>query len=175
MEVNLLDIIILIPLLLFAFNGYKKGLIIEIATLIALVLGIYAAIHFSDYTAGLLTESFSIDKEYLSILSFIVTFIVVLVLVLMLGKVLEKLVNILMLGILNKLAGAVFGILKGALLMSVLIFLINYMDSNSTIIKKEAIKKSFLYNKVEPIAPWIYKKLDIEEVKKAVPDPKKLI
>jgi membrane protein required for colicin V production len=46
MELNLLDIIILIPLLLFAYNGYKKGLIIEIATLIALVLGIYASIHF---------------------------------------------------------------------------------------------------------------------------------
>ena len=43
MTVNLLDILIIVPLLLFAWNGYRKGLIIEIASLAALVLGLYAA------------------------------------------------------------------------------------------------------------------------------------
>ncbi len=175
MEINLLDIIILIPLLLFAYNGFKKGLIIEIATLVALILGIYSAIYFSDYTAGLLTQSFKIDQEYLSIISFIVTFIGVLVLVLLLGKILEKMVNILMLGVLNKLAGALFGILKGALLVSILIFLINYFDSGQRIIKKSAIEKSLLYKRVEPIAPWIYQKFNLEKIKESIPEPSKII
>ena len=175
MEINLLDILILIPLLLFAYHGYKKGLIIEVATLAALLLGIYSAIYFSDFTAGLITQSFKVDKEYLSVISFIVTFIGVLVLVLFLGKILEKLVNVLLLGFLNKIAGAIFGILKGALLVSVIIFLINYFDTNSTVIRKSAIEKSLLYKQVKPIAPWLYKKFDIEDVKKKIPDPWKLI
>ena len=102
MSINLLDLILLIPLLLFAFQGYKKGIIIEVATLLALVLGIYAALFFSDYTANLLTGSFNISKEYLNIIAFIVTFIGVLILVLLLGKLLEKVVNLLLLGFINK-------------------------------------------------------------------------
>jgi len=175
MELNVIDILILIPLLLFAFNGYKKGLIIEIATLSALMLGIYSAVYFSNYTAALLTDSFKINEEYLSVVSFVVTFIGVLVLVLLLGKILEKIINVLMLGFLNKLAGAFFGLFKGALLVSILIFLINYFDGSSTIIKKEAIEKSLLYDKVEPLAPWIYKKFNIESVKKSLPDPQKIV
>jgi len=175
MSINLLDLILLIPLLLFAFQGYKKGIIIEVATLVALILGIYAALFFSDYTANLLTGSFNINKEYLNIIAFIVTFVGVLILVLLLGKVLEKVVNLLLLGFINKLAGALFGILKGALLLSILIFLINYFDVNASIIKKEARKESLLYKNIEPIAPWIYEKFNLQELKENIPDPKDII
>jgi len=175
MNINLLDLILLIPLLLFAFQGYKKGIIIEVATLVALVLGIYAALFFSDVTANLLTNSFNIDKEYLNIIAFIATFIGVLILVLLLGKVLEKVVNLLLLGFVNKLAGAIFGILKGALLLSILIFLINYFDVNSSIIKEDARKESLLYKNIEPIAPWIYEKFNLEELKENLPDPEDVI
>ncbi len=175
MEINVVDILILIPLLIFAFHGYKKGLIIGIATLVALVLGIYSAIYFSDFTAGMLTQSFDIDEGYISIVAFVVTFIVVILLVLLLGKILEKLVNILMLGFLNKLAGALFGILKGALLVSVIIFIVNYFDPQSKFVKKEAIEKSILYKQVEPIAPWLYDKLNLEKLKKSIPEPSELI
>ena len=51
MSINLLDIILLIPLLWFGYNGYKKGLIIEIASLAAFILGLYFAFYFSDFTA----------------------------------------------------------------------------------------------------------------------------
>ncbi len=175
MNINLLDIVLLVPLLLFAFNGYKKGIIIEIATLAALVLGIYAALFFSGYTANLLTGSFNISTEYLNIIAFIVTFIGVLIVVMFIGKLLEKVINLLMLGIVNKLAGALFGILKGALLLSILIFLINYFDTDASIIKKEARTQSVLYKNVEPVAPWIYEKFNLEKLKENIPDPKDII
>ncbi|RLD87408.1 MAG: CvpA family protein [Bacteroidetes bacterium] len=175
MNINLLDLILLIPLLLFAFNGYKKGIIIEVTTLVALVLGIYAALFFSNYTANLLTGSFNISTDYLNIIAFIATFIGVLVAVMIIGKLLEKVVNLLMLGIVNKLAGALFGIVKGALLLSILIFLINYFDTNASIIKKEARTKSILYKNIEPVAPWIYEKFNLEKLKENIPDPKDII
>ena len=175
MNINLLDLILLIPLLLFAFNGYKKGIIIEVTTLAALILGIYAALFFSGYTANLLTGSFNISTEYLNIIAFVATFIGVLVVVMIIGKLLEKVVNLLMLGIINKLAGALFGILKGALLLSILIFLINYFDTNASIIKKEACTESILYKNIEPVAPWIYEKFNLEKLKENLPDPKDVI
>jgi len=86
MTINLLDIIIIVPLLLFAWGGYKKGFVIEVASLAALVLGLYMAFFFSDFAAQMLNDLFDIDQKYVAVIAFILTFIVVLFLVLAVGK-----------------------------------------------------------------------------------------
>jgi membrane protein required for colicin V production len=156
MEVNVLDIILLIPLLLFAYNGFKKGIIIELASLAALILGLYFAFYFSDLAADLLNKWFSIDPSYLAAIAFIVTFLVVVVVVVTVGKILQKFIDILLLGFFNKLAGAIFGLLKGALVLSILIFIINYFDGSRSVFKKETCEKSIFYTPVESIAPKLY-------------------
>ncbi len=175
MTINLLDIIILIPLLLFAWQGYRKGFIIEVATLAALLLGIYFALYFSDYAATLLTEYFTIDEKYLAILSFIVTFVVVVVAVVLVGKIVQKFINLLLLGFLNKAAGAVFGLLKGALLVSILLALIHYFDANENLIKKEQKEQSVLYHPVASVVPWLYSWLDLENFDIKIPKKEDLI
>lgn len=50
---NYIDIILLLPLLYGAYRGFSRGLIIEVATLLGLLLGVYIAIKFSGYTGGL--------------------------------------------------------------------------------------------------------------------------
>ena len=44
-----LDIIIAIPLVIFIWKGWRKGLVFELANLAGLVVGIYCAVHFSQY------------------------------------------------------------------------------------------------------------------------------
>ncbi len=175
MNITLLDILLLIPILLFAWKGYKKGLIIEVSTLAALILGLYFAFYFSDFAAGMLTSSFNINHRYLGMLSFVITFIAVVIMILAIGKILEKFINILMLGFFNKLGGALFGALKGALYLSILIFLINYIDNNRNIIKRDAAAKSFLYGPVESFAPLLYSKLHLENINIKLPDKDKII
>ncbi len=46
---NWLDIVLAIPLLWFTYKGFRNGLIIELASLAALILGIFIALHFSFY------------------------------------------------------------------------------------------------------------------------------
>lgn len=164
MTINTLDLIILIPLLLWAWQGYKKGLIISVASLAALVLGLYFAFYFSDFTAGQLKKHFDISPEYMAIVSFIVTFIVVVVAVVLVGKLLHKFVNVLMLGFLNKAAGLVFGVLKGALYLSILMFLINYFDPGEHLLKKEYKQKSLLYTPVASFAPLLYSRLNLDNL-----------
>ena len=175
MNINLLDILIIVPLLLFAWNGYKKGLIIELASLAALVIGLYMAFFFSDFAAGLLNDFFDIDQKYVAVLAFILTFIAVLFLVMAVGKIVQKFVDILLLGFLNKLAGAVFGMLKGALLLSILIFVINYFDFGEYIIKKDTREKSIFYEPVESIAPALYSWLDSNNFTFDIPDKEELM
>ena len=53
---NYLDIIIAIILFIFGWKGMRKGLIIEVVTLLAFGAGIYGAMHFSDFTAAHLQD-----------------------------------------------------------------------------------------------------------------------
>ncbi len=175
MSVNILDLILLIPLLFFGYQGYKKGLIIEVASLAALVLGLYFAFYFSDFAAEMLNYLFTLEEKYVSVLAFIMTFIVVIFLVITTGKIVQKFVDILLLGLLNKLAGAAFGVLKGALLLSILIFVINYVDSGQNLINPEARQKSMFYEPIESIAPTLYSRLNLDHIDFDIPDKEELI
>ena len=55
---NWLDIVIFCIIGLLVINGIRKGFILSLATLIALVLGIWAAIHYSSYISNFLNKTF---------------------------------------------------------------------------------------------------------------------
>lgn len=175
MTVNLLDILILIPLLLWAYQGYKKGLIVSLASLAALVLGLYFALYFSDFTAGKLTEYFNINDQYLAIIAFLVTFAVVAIIVIITGKIVQKFIDVLLLGFLNKIAGAFFGILKGALYLSLLFFLINFFDPGHNLIKQEHRDRSVLYEPVESFAPFLYSWLNLDNLHIKLPSKEEIL
>src|SRR5690554_7021619 len=74
---NFVDIVIIVPLLYAAWVGFRKGLIVEVFTLLALLVGIYAGIHFSDWTSNLIKENIDIEGKYLPVVAFTVTFLAV--------------------------------------------------------------------------------------------------
>ena len=94
--------IILAALLLFGFiRGLFKGLFVEIASLLALVLGIYGAIHFSNYAATFLQAKVDWDEQAINVTAFAITFVVIVLAIALAGKALTKLANFAALGILN--------------------------------------------------------------------------
>jgi len=169
---NIIDIIFIIPIIWFAYQGFKRGLIIELASLAALILGIYAALYFSYYAENFLVNNMNMDTEYVSIIAFIITFLIVVIIVYFVGKILEKVVNMVALGFLNKTAGALFGILKAAVLISIVLLIIN--NFNDKFISKEKKENSFLYAPIAGIAPLLWQNLKdfdnekIEELKEDV-------
>ena len=118
---NYIDIVLGILLILSAIGGFKKGLIVELASLAALVLGIWGAIEFSYITSEFLVDNFDWKWDHLSTVSFIITFIVIVILVHIVAKTVTKMVETVMLGFVNKLAGLVFGFLKGAIILSIVL------------------------------------------------------
>ena len=156
MPISMLDIILVVPIAWFTYKGFSKGLIIELATLIALLLGVYIAGNFSYYTADLLRDNLDFHSKYMSIISFSLTFIAVVFLVMLFGKSLEKVVNMLMLSFINKLTGAMFGFLKISFVLSVLIFILNTFGIEERLIDKDAREKSFLYEPIKSIAPFVF-------------------
>jgi len=171
---NIIDIVLLIVFAWFAYQGFKKGFVIELASLVALILGIYAAIYFSSYAEYFLVNSLNMDNDYIPVTSFVITFIVVVIVVYALGRILEKLINMVALGFLNKLAGGAFGILKAAVFISIFFLILNHYNIN--FISAEKKDNSLIYSPVEEIAPFIWSQLDelndekIEEFKDKIED-----
>jgi membrane protein required for colicin V production len=148
--VNYLDIIFIVPLIWAGFRGFKKGLIIEVSTLIAFGLGIWGGIHFSDFVAELLSES--IESKYVPLISFTITFILIVATDFVLGKMLEKAINLIQLKLANKVTGAVFGVAKIVLVISVLLVIINSFDQKSNIVPKDLIENSLLYRPLSDVS-----------------------
>ena len=165
---EIIDIIILIFAGLMVILGFRKGLIISLATLVALVLGIYLAVHFSNFAADFLKSNFDTSATYLPVLSFSITFLVVLIGVLFLGKLIEKVVKTVGLGFLNHLTGAILGLVKSVLILSVAFWVIAMADPGEKLITPKAKHGSLFYKHIEPIVPklieWSGAKLEMPEV-----------
>lgn len=157
---NYIDIILGILLILSAFNGFSKGFVEELAGLVALVLGIWGAIHFSDFAATYLTENMNFTFRHLSIVAFIITFVIVVILVHLTGMLVTKVVKAAKLGFLNRLAGFGFGIIKGALILSVLLVVFNKIDKDVHILSSGARAESKLYEPILKFAPGVFPFLD---------------
>ena len=120
---NILDIILGALILFGLIRGLSKGLFVEVASLVALIAGVYGAIHFSDFAAGFLESRVDWNEQTINITAFAITFIVIVLTISLAGKALTKLADFAALGIMNKLLGGVFGALKIGLILSVVLMI----------------------------------------------------
>jgi len=150
--VNFLDILIVIPIIYAGYKGFKHGLIIEVFTLLALVVGLYAGIHFSDAVSKWLKETFRWTSEYVPVISFTVTFLAIGAMVYFAGKAIERVVKAINLTPLNKFFGLFFAALKMTYFVSVCIVLIESYDEKSHFFPIEKKESSLLYNSVKKIS-----------------------
>ena len=152
---NYFDIIIIIPLIWGAYKGFKKGFIIEIASFIALGLGVWGGIKFSAISAKYLSEAFDISEKIMPLISFAVTFILIVIVVFMLAKMLQKIISMIALGFINKAAGSLFGMLKFGLIMSVIINFTNIINNQINFIDPEMKSSSVLFEPIGKVAQII--------------------
>ncbi|MGI9531856.1 CvpA family protein [Lutimonas sp.] len=156
---NTIDIIIGIILIFGTVNGFLKGLFIEVTTLVGLVLGIYGAIHFSHFLGDFLKESVSWDESMLQLVSFAGTFLIILIGMVLLGKAMTKIAETIALGFFNKLVGAIFGFVKYALILSIVLIVYDEINASLRFVEKAKVKKSVLYEPVKNFAPAIFPNL----------------
>ena len=149
---NYLDILIFIPLVIGAWRGFKKGFIIEFCTLLALLVGIYAGIHFSDFMSNILKNNVGMTSKYLPAIAFTITFLGVGAMVFFGGKMLEKAIKLVALGPINKAAGVVFGLVKMLFLLSAVLIILESYDEKNDFIPTDLKENSLLYNPVKNTA-----------------------
>lgn len=150
---NYLDIFIVCLIALGFYRGFSKGLIIELTSILALILGAYGSLKFSGLTFDFISTTFpnqleSIEQSYIKIFSFAFTFVVIIVSISVAGKALTKIAKILFLGFLNKLFGGLFGAIKYVLIVSFCFVFFENINSEFSFIDNENIESTFLYRPI---------------------------
>tara|TARA_B100001059_G_scaffold172377_1_gene172548 strand:- start:951 stop:1538 length:588 start_codon:yes stop_codon:yes gene_type:complete len=150
---NYLDIFIVCLTALGFYRGFSKGLIIELTSILALILGAYGSLKFSGLTFDFISTTFpnqleSIEQSYIKIFSFAFTFVIIIVSISVAGKALTKIAKILFLGFLNKLFGGLFGAIKYVLIVSFCFVFFENINSEFSFIDNKNIESTFLYRPI---------------------------
>ena len=152
---SVIDIIIGALMLYGLVRGFFKGFFVEVSSLLALLVGVYGAAHFSNYAAEILLNNFDWSEKITNITAFAVTFLAIVMAISLAGKALTKLADFAALGLLNKLLGALFGGAKIALIASVLLLIFSTLNKSIPFVSNDEIKTSLLYSPIKSLAPMV--------------------
>lgn len=149
---SIVDIIIFGLLVLGAFSGFKKGLILELLALLAFIIAILGGFYLMHLGVDFLSNQFELNGKFLPILSFFLIFVSIIVLVNFIGKALKKVIDMTPFGSLDNVAGAVLGAVKWAFGLSILLWIISFTGFQSI----SFLKNSQLIPYLEPVAPVVF-------------------
>lgn len=139
--VNFIDIVVAVAIGWGLFKGFSNGVIKEIAGLLGVIVGIWAGLRLAFIFADYYRENWELPEKFVPFLAFFTAFALGLLAIFLIGRLLSKLLDAAMLGMVNKVAGAVFGGLKWALIVGSLFSILG----NSAILPQETRDNSATY------------------------------
>jgi membrane protein required for colicin V production len=158
---NVIDMFILVLLVYAVFKGIRRGFVLQLASLAALLAGVFAALRLSHFTAHVISGHWNIGYEYLYMVSVAVTFILVFVLVNLTGEWVDNMVDAARLSPLNKLAGAVFNVIKVMIITGLFLVCIDRVDSRVHFVPEKIRTGSLFYKPVTSAVLFLFPELGI--------------
>ena len=142
---NMFDIVILILVAYGLISGFIKGFIVEVSGIIALGVGITGAFKFYEILGNYLIIYIDWEPKIIQIVSFILLFIGIVYIISLLAKMLTKALKLILLGGINRLLGALFGILKWMLILCALTLVFKEANQILTLMEDSVLETSFSY------------------------------
>lgn len=159
-----LDIIILLPLLIGLVRGLMKGLIIEITSIIAVIMGYVGSRLWGSVFASWLMQQFSWPEAVCVVIAYATLFIAISISLHIIAKLLSKFFQKVSLGWLNRILGGIFGMLKWAIIVLTLVLCIHRLDEQFHFIQEDLKVQSVVYMQAAPLAEKVWNKAKLEIV-----------
>jgi membrane protein required for colicin V production len=147
----MIDLLFLIVLFLAIVQGWRKGFVLALFSVLCCVLALAAAVKLSAVVAARLQPGLSISSRWLPVIAFILVFVAAALLVRWIARLIEAGLNLLLLSWLNRLGGILLFILLYMAVYSVILFYGTHMQ----IISPEAVKASHSYPWIAPWGPGV--------------------
>jgi len=156
---GILDIILLVCFIPAIVQGISKGFVKQVISTISIIVGAWAAFHFSSMVSAWLAQYFTVDPKVLNIIAFSVVVILAILLLYWLGELITKVIKISALGWLNTILGILFGIIKVALILGLLIMVFEGINAKFGLVKPgvldDAVVYQFLKTSAQNIFPYL--------------------
>ena len=131
---------------LMIIHGYVKGFVEELFSWAAIVLAIWMGVLLNSAVAAFIRERVMQNVRVVpEILAFIAVFILIMIIVKLLERVLKDVIEGANLGAVNKMFGALFGLVEGAAFSALIIFVLivqPFFDTSNLL--EESLFASFL-------------------------------
>ncbi|MBI1341904.1 MAG: CvpA family protein [Terrimonas sp.] len=147
----IIDLLLAILLVLAIVKGYRKGLIVAVFSILALIIGLAAAIKLSTVVASYIGKSVNISDKWLPVISFAAVFIVIVVLVRLVAGIIQKSAELVLLGWLNRLGGVLIYAALYLIIFSIFLFYAVELG----VFKNETIHASVTYTYIRPWGPAV--------------------
>lgn len=143
---NIADIILLLILLVGGVvTGLKNGLIRQLASIVALVLGGLLSYKFSSSLAQYMAGHLQLSSNLLNLIAFTVIFLVVFYGLYLFGVMLSKIVKLTIGGWVDKLLGVAFALAKVALILGIFILVFDSLNSAFGFVNQDRMNQSQVY------------------------------
>ncbi len=169
-----MDILIMVVLLIGAVVGFIQGAFKQVANFAGVVIGLYAAVALYDNFGHKLASMTGSGEGISNLIAFALLVVVVPILLGFLASLLTRLFSAVHLGCVNRLAGALIGVLCHALLLSFAFNLYDFASSNGGLHPEKLEQRTSLFYVVkqatQPIIPDVLIVTDTsEELQGATP------
>ena len=155
-EMQPLDIGILLFGGLGIFAGYRKGFLYQFASFLGLIVGLLVAKKYYSIVAKELSPTIFESMTVAQMISFIGIWVIVPIVFSFFASLISGLINKIYLGWINRLLGALIGIIKYLFLLSILICVFDFLDSENSIISETKKDESVLYKPVKSITRILF-------------------
>ena len=161
MSVNVLDLVFGVIIIVVAIMGAFKGFVRQVVGLLSIFAGVWCAFKFSSWAAMKVQQWCHAGERAMYIACFIIIVVLVILLGWLLARFIEKILKITTLGWLNRLLGAILGAAKIILLLSVIVYAFNRINSNWNLVSNATLKESsiwmWLVDLHEKVFPYLLK------------------
>jgi membrane protein required for colicin V production len=145
-----LDIICALLILLFVLRCSMRGFVQELMSMAATAFGLLVgAFFYKDVAAFIRSKVMAETKVLPEILGFIVLFVIVFVVVRVVSRMLKDILEQMKLGGVDRFLGAIFGLVEGLAVVSLVLFLINIQP----VIDREKILSGSIF--AERLLPFV--------------------
>ena len=153
---TILDIILLICFVPAIVTGITRGFVSQAAQIVAIILGAWAAFHFSSVICDWLSQYLTMDETVLKIVAFVLVVIVIVLILNLLGNLLSRLLRALSLGWFNGILGVAFGILKVGLILGLLIMVFEGLNASIELVDEKLLADSRVYTTLRELTEKVF-------------------
>ena len=126
-------------------QGLFKGFTEQVIAIIAIIAGTWAALKFTDLVCTFLQPYLGAPAGFLKVLVFTMMLVLVILLFKLLGKLVKASINFVTLGWLDRLLGAVFGLLKAAIVLGILTVLFTSLNNTFHLVGEKTLSRSPIF------------------------------